>query len=52
MVSMICDAQFMHQDEVVVGQFSQDPRDSLAKLLWVSIVLQVCMVSVDSELVG
>ena len=49
---MVRDAWLVYQDEVVVGQFSQDPCNSSAKPLWVPIVLQVCMVSVDCELVG
>ena len=51
MVSMVHDAWLVHQDEVVVGQFSQDPCNSLAEPLWVPIVLQVHMVSVDHKLV-
>ena len=50
MVGMVHDAWLVHQDEVVVGQFSQDPCNSLAELLWVSIVLQVHVVGVNSEL--
>ena len=51
-VGMVCDAWLVHRDKVVVSQFSQDPCNSSAKPLWVSIVLQVCMIGVDGELVG
>ena len=52
MVSMVHNAWFVHQDKVVVSQFSQDPCNLSAKLLWVVVVLQVHMVDVDCELVG
>ena len=47
---MVCDAWLVYQDKEVVSQFSQDPRNSSVKSLWVSIVLQVRMVGVDGKL--
>ena len=48
---MICYTWFVHKDKMVVSQFSKDPGNSLAELLWMLVVLQVHMVGVDGELV-
>ena len=47
---MVRDTWLVHQDEVVVSQFPQDPRNSSVKPLWVSIVLQVRVISINGEL--
>ena len=49
---MVCDTWFVHQDEVVISQLSEDSCNSLAESLWVPVVLQVHVVSVNGELVG